>query len=71
MVKKTKGSGKRFGVRYGKVIRDKVSAIEAKQRKKYKCPSCNALKLKRVFAGVWYCKKCDTKFAGRAYSFKE
>ena len=71
MAKKSKGSGKRFGSRYGKIIRDKVSNIEAKKNKSYKCPSCNALKLKRVFAGVWHCKKCDLKFAGRAYSFKE
>ena len=70
MSKKIKGSGK-FGARYGAPIKRKRLLIEAKQIKKYKCPLCLKPKVKRLSSGIWYCSKCDTKFAGRAYSFQE
>ena len=69
---KNKGEGgKRFGPRYGAPIRQKISKVEKKQKALYKCPLCNQRKVKRVSIGIWSCKKCDTKFAGGAYSFKE
>ena len=61
------GSAGRFGVRYGKRVRQKVSDIEKHQKKKHECPYCHKLKVKRVSVGIWQCKKCNTKFAGRAY----
>lgn len=70
MVKKTKGSGK-FGARYGASLKQKRQVVEEKQKAEYKCPLCSKQKIKRVSSGIWYCKKCDTKFAGRAYSFAE
>jgi large subunit ribosomal protein L37Ae len=70
MVKKTKGSG-RFGARYGAPLKQKRLRIEEKQKKSYTCPRCLKDKVKRVSSGIWYCNKCDTKFAGRAYSLEE
>jgi len=70
MVKKTKGSGK-YGARYGGPLKQKRIAIETKQKKEYICPLCLKQKVHRICSGIWHCKKCDTKFAGRAYSLKE
>ena len=62
------GSVKRFGPRYGRKLKERFGKIEAEQRKKQKCPYCSALKVKRVATGIWECKKCKTKFTGKAYS---
>ena len=67
MTKKVKSAG-RFGARYGKKTRQRVVDIEQKQRKKQKCPYCSKLGVKRLAAGIWYCKKCNTKFASNTYS---
>ena len=66
---KTKKSGAagRFGVRYGKRIRQRVQEIETKQRKPQKCPACHKNSVKRIASGIWQCKKCNLKFAGKAY----
>ena len=66
MTKKVKSAG-RFGSRYGKRIRQRVIDVEQKQRKKQKCPHCKKLGVKRIAAGIWHCKKCNTKFASDAY----
>jgi large subunit ribosomal protein L37Ae len=71
MAKKIRGSAGRFGARYSASLRQKLSKIEKKQKTKYTCPKCLKDKLKRVSAGIWHCKKCNIKFAGGAYSFKE
>lgn len=68
MAKKTLGTAKRFGPRYGKTVKDKVSLIEKSQRMQHKCPYCLFVKVKRVASGIWKCKKCGAVFAGRAYS---
>ena len=62
------GAVKRFGARYGTKTKLKFSKIETEQRKLHKCPYCNKVAVKRVSAGIWNCKKCDTKFTGKAYS---
>lgn len=67
-IEKTYGSIKRFGARYGRTVKFKLSKIEKLQRKRYKCPSCNAEKVKRVAKGIWECRKCGNKFAGKAYT---
>jgi len=64
--KKVASTG-RFGVRYGKRIRQRVIDIEKRQRKPQKCPSCHRFSVKRLAAGIWQCKKCNLKFAGKAY----
>jgi len=62
------GSVKRFGARYGRKLKLKLSKIETEQRKLHKCPYCNKIAVKRVAVGIWSCKKCNAKFTGKAYS---
>ena len=68
--KKAQASG-RFGARYGKTVRAKLSKLEKKQRKKQKCPFCNKLGAKRVSKGIWKCSKCNKKFAGDVYYLEQ
>ena len=65
------GSVKRFGARYGRKLKEKYAKIEKEQRKLHTCPYCNNIKVRRVAAGIWFCKKCKAKFAGKAYSVKK
>ena len=65
------GSVKRFGARYGRKLKLKFSAIEAEQRKLHKCPYCSKIAVKRVAVGIWKCRKCNAKFAGKAYSISK
>jgi len=65
------GSVKRFGARYGRRTKEKLAKIEAIQKGKHKCPYCHALRVKRLSAGIWHCKKCGAKFTGKAYSLKK
>ena len=62
------GSAKRFGARYGSKPKHKFAKIEKEQRKKHRCPYCNNVKVKRVSVGIWHCRKCNSKFTGKAYS---
>jgi len=64
--KKVKSSG-RFGARYGKSVRTKITNIESKQRKKQRCPFCKKLGIKRQSKGIWECKKCGKKFASNTF----
>jgi len=69
--KKKIGSIKRFGARYGIKTKSKYGVIETEQRKKHKCPYCLTINAKRVALGIWLCKKCKSKFTGKAYSIKK
>jgi len=62
------GSVKRFGARYGRKTKTRYSTIETEQRKLHKCPYCTKIAVKRLALGIWQCRKCDAKFAGKAYS---
>ncbi|HII51369.1 MAG TPA: 50S ribosomal protein L37ae [Halobacteriales archaeon] len=69
MAKKS-GSAGRFGARYGRVARRRVSEVEALMRADYACPKCGASKsIHRVGTGIWECrrKNCDYRFAGGTY----
>ena len=68
MAKSKLGSAKRFGTRYGASNKHIFAKIEQQQRKKHKCPYCNYTSVKRQSKGIWYCTKCNTKFAGKAYT---
>lgn len=61
------GSTGRYGPRYGTKTKKMVLDIERRKQKEKTCPYCERSALKRLAAGVWYCKKCKTKFAGGAY----
>ena len=65
------GHAGKFGVRYGKTIRERYNAVEVKQRKKQKCPFCTKLKVKRTAKGLWHCLACGKKFTGGAYYLAE
>jgi large subunit ribosomal protein L37Ae len=64
--KKSKSAG-RFGVRYGKRIRDGIVNVETKQRVKQTCPFCKKKGVKRLSKGIWSCKKCSKKFASNTF----
>lgn len=66
--KKDLGPAKRFGPRYGRTVKKRLAKIEREQKKKHKCPYCMKLNVKRVFAGVWYCRSCGSKFTSKAYT---
>jgi len=67
--KKVKAAG-RFGVKYGRSVRNKISEIESLQRKKQKCIFCDGT-AKRLSKGIWKCKKCEKKFAGPTYTLNK
>lgn len=67
--KKVKQTG-RFGSKYGKKVRDRVVAVEEKQRKKQKCPYCKKFTAKRIAKGIFRCTACKNKFTSRAYYIK-
>lgn len=62
------GSVKRYGARYGRTVKHKLAKVEAEQKRKHKCPFCAKEQVSRVAAGIWFCKKCESKFAARAYA---
>jgi len=62
------GTAGRFGARYGRVARKKVSEVEEDSRGVHECPSCEAEAVKRESSGIWRCRKGGHKFAGGAYS---
>lgn len=66
-VAKHSGAVKRFGARYGKRTRDRLAKIEVMAKATHKCPYCNYISVKKVSAGIFQCKKCDSKFTGRAF----
>lgn len=66
MTKKVGITGK-YGPRYGTKTKKMVKEIEIKERQERACPYCERTALKRIAAGIWYCNKCKTKFAGGAY----
>ncbi len=62
------GSSGRFGTRYGVVVRNRVRDIEKVKHSAHECPTCHRNSVSRVSSGIWFCTKCDTKFAAGAYS---
>ncbi len=60
-------SAKRYGARYGKRIRSKVSEVENIEKSKHECPGCGSKSIRREAKGIWKCKKCGKKVAGGAW----
>ena len=59
--KKVKSAG-----RYGRKSRNKIADIESEQRQKQQCIFCEGT-AKRLSKGIWFCKKCNKKFAHNTY----
>jgi large subunit ribosomal protein L37Ae len=64
--KKVKAAG-RLRAGYGRSVRERITDIESRQRKKQKCPYCKKTKLVRLSKGIWNCKGCGKKFASHSY----
>ncbi len=65
--KRRTGSAGRFGARYGRVARRRVSEIESQMHDDHACPECGAEKVSRAGTGIWECGKCGYRFAGGTY----
>jgi len=61
------GSAGRFGARYGRVSRRRVSDIEGTMNEDHACPDCGSEAVSRQGTGIWQCGKCDYKYTGGAY----
>ncbi len=61
------GSAGRFSTRYGVKTRTQIAMIEKKQKAFHPCPRCGQVKVKRLGAGIWKCRRCLCVFAGGAY----
>lgn len=68
--KKKIGTAGRFGPRYGRTIRTKISNQEALQKAKQECINCHKKHLKRLSIGVYYCPNCEKKMTGKAYTIQ-
>lgn len=61
------GSAGRYGPRYGRVARRRVSEIEEAMRDTHECPDCGAESVTRSGTGIWECGRCGYRFAGGTY----
>ena len=61
------GAAGKYGVKHGRKIRERLLKVHKEQKKKHICPECFKPGLKRLAPGIWQCKKCGAKFAGKAY----
>jgi large subunit ribosomal protein L37Ae len=64
---KVTGSAGRFGCRYGRFVRKRVTDIEKISRALHNCPKCDMQSVSRIGTGIWECRKCGYKFAGGTY----
>lgn len=69
---KKSGISARFGPRYGANVRKKWRLVMQNQKNGInKCPKCETKgSTRRISTGVWYCRKCEAKFTGGAYSIQ-
>jgi large subunit ribosomal protein L37Ae len=70
MTRRTKkvGVAGRYGVRYGVRTRKAVATVLDTKARKYECPQCKHVAVRRVSSGIWKCRKCKLVFAGGAYT---
>lgn len=66
--KQSLGGAKTWGARYGRRLRERVAAIKKLTSAKSKCPYCHYDAVRRLATGIFFCKKCEAKFAGKAYA---
>jgi large subunit ribosomal protein L37Ae len=60
-----------LGAKYGGTVRKRYSLVYRLLKAKKECPSCSALKLRRMSAGIWSCKSCGFTVAGGAYDVSQ
>ncbi len=58
-------------VGFGKKIREGVANAERKAKKRYMCPSCSRVAIKRISPAIWRCRKCNAEYASGTFEFKE
>lgn len=68
MASKYSGAVKRFGARYGKRVRERLSKVESQAKSRHKCPYCSYIAVRKESVGIFHCTKCDAKFTGKAFS---
>lgn len=61
------GIAGRFGARYGKSVRDRFREVQKASKARHVCPACMKPGMHREAAGIWECRKCGLKMAGKAY----
>ncbi|MEM0340202.1 MAG: 50S ribosomal protein L37ae [Acidilobaceae archaeon] len=58
-----------YGARYGLSVRRRVRDILIKLRSPHICPFCGKQgSVTRIAVGLWECRKCNSKWAGGAYT---
>ncbi|MBI4021580.1 MAG: 50S ribosomal protein L37ae [Candidatus Aenigmarchaeota archaeon] len=67
MATKKVGITGKYGVRYGRMIKERVIKATEGLTISHKCDACLRFSVNRVSAGIWQCGKCGRKFAGKAY----
>lgn len=60
------GIAGKYGARYGLRVRKRTIKV-GKLKKENTCPQCLKPGLKRASPGIWKCRKCGLKMAGKAY----
>jgi large subunit ribosomal protein L37Ae len=60
-----------LGAKYGGTVRKRYSNVQRQFKAKKECPSCSAMRLRRVSAGIWSCKTCGFTVAGGAYDVSQ
>ena len=61
------GISGRFGARYGKSVKDRFRDVQRTAKSRHTCPNCLKPGFKRTASGIWECRKCGHKLAGKAY----
>lgn len=61
------GSAGRFGARYGRVARRRVTEIEAGMNDDHTCPECGEKRVDRQGTGIWECSYCGYTYTGGTY----
>ncbi len=54
--------------KYGATNRKLVKKVQEQKRKRYECPKCNKVKVRRKSYAQWECRSCGALFAGAAYT---
>ncbi|MGQ9542856.1 MAG: hypothetical protein ACUVTM_02025 [Candidatus Bathyarchaeia archaeon] len=62
------GLGGGLSTRYGTAPRRVYVEILTQMRRRHECPRCQAMAVKRLSVGLWYCRKCGNQFTGGAYT---